>query len=617
MIQFVYLVLFISVSNLFFSKKIDVWILLILSFYTHAQRVTFTEKTQLIQYVTGTMGQAKCAADMNGDGLDDITRVSKEGIFIDFQQIDCSFSSHFFPLEIKALPEWSITAGDINSDGLNDLLFGGVSKVSFVLSGVYRNQFIEKVASIPVTSQRSNFIDINQDGLLDAFVCNDIGKSIPFRNTGIEEMQIDFSLINTSELPGNYSSVWTDYNNDGKADLYVSKCLPNTLPGHPARTNLLYKNLGSNQFQEVGAQAHVDDNAQSWTSVFEDFDHDGDMDFLVINHDDNNRFYRNNGDGTFTDIIEFTGIDVFDPGAFEAVSGDFDNDGNPDIISELNKQLYLGNGDLTFFGQQLVFKPGAIGDFNNDGFLDITTRSQVWINDGNKNHFVKFMLKGWESNHNGIGAKILIRTGNKIQTRELRAGQSYSPMNTLNVHFGLGKDTIIDEVKIIWPSGIQTILLNVASDSLYTIAEGICSLPVTKILYDNINHMCPGKSKALKLPEAYSLYRWNNGFTENSIHISGPGLYYAMYRDSSGCTGLSDQVIIADPDNIQHTIEITEGDSINCTGEMVVISSSSARSVWSGGESGTEEITVTQNGEYFTQLILFALRELIFHAKFL
>ncbi|MBK6784497.1 MAG: hypothetical protein IPG79_12600 [Saprospiraceae bacterium] len=92
MIQFVYLVLFISVSNLFFSKKIDVWILLILSFYTHAQRVTFTEKTQLIQYVTGTMGQAKCAADMNGDGLDDITRVSKEGIFIDFQQIDCSFS---------------------------------------------------------------------------------------------------------------------------------------------------------------------------------------------------------------------------------------------------------------------------------------------------------------------------------------------------------------------------------------------------------------------------------------------------------------------------------------------------------------------------------------------
>lgn len=40
-------------------------------------------------------GSGKCAADMNGDGLDDITRVSKEGIFIDFQQIDCSFSSHF------------------------------------------------------------------------------------------------------------------------------------------------------------------------------------------------------------------------------------------------------------------------------------------------------------------------------------------------------------------------------------------------------------------------------------------------------------------------------------------------------------------------------------------
>lgn len=565
----------------------------------NAQRIQFSKQTNLIRYVTGTMGQAKCAADMNGDGLDDITRVSEKGIFIDFQQNDGTFKHQLFPMLVQTLPRWSVCAGDLNNDGLNDLVFGGIAGVSFVFSEFYQHKFREKVMPNSITAQRSNLIDLNGDHLLDVFVCNDIGMSLPFRNDGNETMVYDISLVRTSPLPGNYSSVWTDYNNDGKTDVYISKCLPNTSPGHPARTNLLYKNLGNQQYEEVGGVAGVNDNAQSWTTVAEDFDHDGDMEFMVINHEEKNRFYRNNGNGTFTDIISQTGMTEFDPGAFEAYAGDFDNDGNPDIISDLNQPLYFGNGDLTFTGQKLPFVPGAMGDFNNDGFLDITSRSDVWINEGNKNHYVKLQLKGWESNHSGIGSKILLTSGGKTQIRELRAGQSYSPANTLDVHFGLGKDTLVDQIKIIWPSGTESVLYGLKADSTYVIPEGVCLLPSDSIQHEGTFNVCPGKVLRLNPKSTYAQYRWTTGETTRWIQTQNPGLYYVMYRDSLGCTGISEKILLQNPDDTWSSFIIVPDDQLFCKGDTVLLHSANGFVDWSNGVTNTETIQITQSGNYF------------------
>ncbi|MBK8828913.1 MAG: VCBS repeat-containing protein [Saprospiraceae bacterium] len=66
--------------------------------------------------------------------------------------------------------------------------------------------------------------DINNDGQLDAFVCNDIGKPVAYRNEGNEILIADNNLIETSPLAGNYAAIWSDFNNDGHADLYISKC---------------------------------------------------------------------------------------------------------------------------------------------------------------------------------------------------------------------------------------------------------------------------------------------------------------------------------------------------------------------------------------------------------
>lgn len=151
------------------------------------------------------------------------------------------------------------------------------------------------------------------------------------------------------------------------------------------------------------------DNAQSWATVFEDFDNDGDYDAFIVNHDFQNRFMLNDGTGMFTDIIETTGIDPNDLGAWENQSGDFNNDGFVDIFSEMSSELYLNNGDLTFTGYNLSFDEGAIGDFNNDGFLDVVNDGNLYTNDGNSNNWVKFALEGVESNLNGIGARIELK----------------------------------------------------------------------------------------------------------------------------------------------------------------------------------------------------------------
>ncbi|HQW26383.1 MAG TPA: FG-GAP-like repeat-containing protein, partial [Saprospiraceae bacterium] len=578
-------------------KWIILWSLLLSKIC--AQPVSFTDQTIKLQYVLGTMGQAKCGVDMNGDGLDDITRISDKGIYTDFQQRDGNFLHRFVPLTIQALPIWSITAGDLDNDGLNDLVFGGNTNVSFVIAHQNGEAYTETIMPGYIFSQRGTLFDIDLDGDLDAFVCRDDGQSQTFRNTGSGNMELDLALFNTSTLPGNYSAIWTDYNNDGRTDLYLTKCLGAALPGNPARTNLLYRNNGNGTFTERGAEAGLNDNAQSWSTAFEDFDNDGDFDAFIINHDEGNRLMQNNGLGVFTNIINGSGIDELDLGAWENASGDFNNDGFVDIISELQNELYLNNGDMTFTGQSLPFRPGAIGDFNNDGFLDVTCRSQLWTNDGNDNHWLKLMLRGIESNRNGIGARIELYGSWGVQTRELRSGQSYSPMNTLAVHFGIGQSEIIDKLLVRWPGGEITEILNPTIDTTYHIAESPCIRSSELITVEGSTLLCPGDSLQLSAPSGYARYLWSNGSTSASISVTSPGRYDVIVIDSLGCSGIAQSVEIELADKILPEIEIVKGNETECQGTPVILESTPGQHLlWSDGSIDTTSIAVMSSGIY-------------------
>ena len=433
-------------------------------------QVTFTNAGALLGNYPD---HSETAVDMNGDWLDDYVRVSANGIGIDYQVGDGTFNSVFYPVSIQNVPNWSIAAGDLDGNGYNDLVLGNGSRVSFVYANANGTDYTETAFPEFIFSQRSTMADIDNDGDLDSFVCHDIDLSHPYRNDGTGALTLDQTLIVTLDRPGNYAAIWVDYDNDGDSDLYITKCRGGALPGDPNRDNAMYTNNGDGTFTENGLDIGMRDNAQSWSTVFEDFDNDGDFDAFIVNHDFQNRFMLNDGTGNFTDIIGGTGIDANDLGAWENQAGDFNNDGFVDIFSELSKELYINNGDLTFTGIDLSFDEGGIGDFNGDGFLDVVNNGDLWLNDANSgNNWVKIGLEGVQSNLNGIGARIEIYGDWGMQIREVRSGQGFSHMNSLVAHFGIGTATAIDQMIIKWPSGTVDTITGPAINTQHIIVEG-------------------------------------------------------------------------------------------------------------------------------------------------
>ena len=577
-------------------------LVIILSFPTlqvRAQGVSFVRQPQLLNPVSGFAAYADCTVDMNGDLLDDVIRTGNKGIYIDFQKPDGHYTQRFFPVGIVSPPSWSICAGDLDNNGFNDLLFGHLGTVSFVHATDDGHDYNETVMPGFIVSQRSTLADINNDGWLDAFVCNDTARSIPYRNDGTGNMLPDIGLLPTADLPGSYAAIWTDIDNDHDIDLYLTKCLGGAPVGDSSRINLLYRNNGDGSFDEIGHLAGVDDNAQSWSTVFEDFDNDGDYDAFIVNHDMQNRLYRNNGDNTFTDVIGASGINALDLGAWENASGDFNNDGFVDIFSELTAELYLGNGDLTFAAQDAPVTPGAIADLNDDGFLDVCKGGQVWLNEGNENHWLKIIPRGIKSNRSGIGSRIEVYGAWGKQIREIRSGQSYSPMSSLTAHFGLGSNNHVDSLKIIWPSGMQTALYDLVADSTYFVPEVKCLLSgKNEITVLPSTILCPGDTISLNAPDGYVSYLWSNNETQKSINVFKEGRYFVISMDSSGCAIVSAPIEITQHIDLAPLIYSTGGNVICQNDTLQLIASPGNNYVWSDGTIGDNILEVSESGFY-------------------
>jgi hypothetical protein len=431
-----------------------------------AQGITFTP------FTFGGTSNICCVADMNHDFLDDVVTVSSNTVRVFTQKTDGTFETATIPLSSQvSIADWSIAAADYDRNGFSDIVLGNGSRVTLLKASDDGTTYSIVTYPQNIFTQRTNFVDINNDGHLDLWACHDVNQNHPYRNDGNGNLVFDYSLFPTSNEGGNYATIWTDYDNDGDIDMYEAKCRGGAPIGDARRINLLYQNDGNGTYTDVAPLAGVNDGAQSWSTAAEDFDNDGDIDFLLSNISDQNRMYQNNGDGTFTDVYSTTGI-AAQVGSWELQAADFNNDGYVDFFWQNGKELYMNNGDMTFTGYDLPFSEGALGDLNNDGFLDVQMGSKIYFNSGNPNKWLKVQLEGVESNIHGIAARVEIYGAWGKQIREIRNGQGFSHMSTMNAHFGIGTASGIDKVIVRWPSGVVDEILNVSSNQSLTVVEG-------------------------------------------------------------------------------------------------------------------------------------------------
>ncbi|HEX9487670.1 MAG TPA: VCBS repeat-containing protein [Gemmatimonadales bacterium] len=246
--------------------------------------------------------------------------------------------------------------------------------------------------------------DIDNDGLPDIFFAGNMVSSRLYLNKG------DMRFEDITQAAGVGTTRWAtgatmvDINNDGYLDIYVSVSGPPWSTG-AQRANLLFVNNGDHTFTEAAARYGIADTGFTTHAVFLDYNHDGYLDlFLLENSPEDfargeanrhpagvpsvspsswNRLYRNNGDGTFTDVSREAGI-LRDVGyGLGVVVADFNRDGWPDIYvsndDAANDVLYINNRDGTFTDKAtaLLGHTSFAGmgidaaDFNNDGWPDI------------------------------------------------------------------------------------------------------------------------------------------------------------------------------------------------------------------------------------------------------
>ena len=470
-------------------------------------QVTFTNSNSALVNSSLTSGVAIGVSDMNADGLDDIIRLDDaRNLQIEYQNSNGIFTRYNYGSIGGS--QWGLCIADVDDNGFNDVLAGGsYNNLKLITASNDGTTFSSTNLSGPsIFVQNLNFADIDNNGTIDIFACHDDGVSSAYSNDGSGAMTYDLGLINAvstvpSDNSGNYGTIWVDYDNDGDQDLYISKCRLGVNDANDGRRlNLLFQNDGSGNYTDVGVAAGLVPRGQSWSANFEDIDNDGDFDCFLINHDITSMIYENNGNGTFTDITSTSGISstlsAMGSGGIQVVMEDFDNDTFVDIFVTARSgshHLFKNNGDKSFTEVTSPFtlpsgpariQSAAVGDLNNDGFLDVVAGfatgynspsnnpDVLYLNDGNSNNWSEITLKGGPSNSNGIGARIEIYGDWGTQIREVRSGESYGTMNSLMTHFGLASHTAITKIIVKWPSGIVDELLSPAINQSNTIIEG-------------------------------------------------------------------------------------------------------------------------------------------------
>ncbi len=228
-------------------------------------------------------------------------------------------------------------------------------------------------------------VDYDNDGFYDLFIPDGVSSRL-FRNCRDGTFEDVTREAGLADLDGVSAAVFADYDNDGFKDLFVSRTF---------RPNQLFHNNGDGTFRDVTQQSGIGEDCCTTVAGWADYDNDGFLDLYVGRYLDPrkdipttfyarnaepNHLYHNNGDGTFTNVTERAGVG--DRGlCLGVVWGDFNDDGRPDlyVVNDFGrKTLYRNNGDGTFSDVTVRSSALAYGagmsasfvDYDNDGRFD-------------------------------------------------------------------------------------------------------------------------------------------------------------------------------------------------------------------------------------------------------
>jgi hypothetical protein len=320
--------------------------------------------------------------------------------------------------------------------------------------------------------------DFNGDDLLDVYLCNDGAANILFKGYG--PIGPDWFFLEQSsgvnDAASSQAVCWADYDDDGDQDLLFT---------NSGAADRLFENAGDFGFYEV-SNGTINNIGLGMGADWGDFNLDGNLDMYLCAYGSSDRMVRQ----TATAWVPQGGTPASNVGNTRSgIWGDFDNDGDldvfqskgggefdrilrndgPGVFSEIPLGLSVTGGDA--YG-------AAWGDLDGDGDLDLYivndgSANALLINDQTTgNHWLHVRLTDDSGNISPIGATVRVTTAGLTQRREIRAGNGYLSQSSLDAEFGLGANTSVTTLEIIWPDGEVQTISNPPIDGVYSVVQG-------------------------------------------------------------------------------------------------------------------------------------------------
>ncbi len=396
----------------------------------------------------------------------------------------------------------SVVWGDYNNDGWRDVYLTSWYSGNRLYRNNGNNTFTDVTSTAGVGMPNINYQsttaswgDINKDGFLDLYVGN-YGNiegqgnqwNMLFKNNGNGTFT-DIALsagVRDSTAKKPLVIVMFDYNMDGWQDIYIAN--------DKTQRSTLFKNNGDLTFSDVTYASGTQAFADAMGISVGDFNHDGWLD-MYISADvttgvGGNLLYRNNGNGTFTNVAGATGTKV-NKECWGNNFFDYDNDGWCDIFAAASSGIDMcdallrnnGNNTFTNTGFNIGIRDSAkshgsaVCDFNSDGYADLfvilsDSNAKVYKNSGGSNNWIKIKCTGVQSNKDAIGSIVTSYSGGIMNRQVILAGNSYLSSDDVVLIFGIGSSSQADSVNVKWPNGLSETVFNLQANRLYNLLEG-------------------------------------------------------------------------------------------------------------------------------------------------